>query len=123
VVAAVLSSLVPSGILSSILKPEDSAVGINSLPTLGNISAVPPINITDIMIIRPLFLRIRSRVDGYQPTVSDFVSGFTASLTLSLKKRLTINGITSIATKSDEISENATVQAWSLNISPDAPCI
>src|SRR5664279_5129155 len=108
-VLSVRDRLVPSGSLIFKVNSADSDFGMNSLPRCGTINAVIPSSKMDRIITRFLFSTTLSRKFLYHMKrrgidISDF-------LFLSENRVETSMGITSIATKSDDSRENATVHA------------
>jgi len=116
--AAVRSICVPSGIFTTAVKALLSALGINSVPMNGVSKPVTTSNNTAIPIthqrcrtnLRSILLYLVIRID------------FTSSIFTFLPESWVYNiGITRIATNKEDTSEKVTVQAWSLNSSPEAP--
>ena len=110
--------------------------GINSVPMKGSRKTVSTINPTAAPItIQRCPIRLRNKLlypNNWIPLPASLPASFLASDGIRLPSRegaggvfinLSYNiGITKIATNNDDTSENVTVQAWSLNNSPDAPC-
>ena len=118
-VTHVRSRLVPAGSSILTVNSADSAAGMNSLPILGIRRAVPASIITARRITVPLLSTTFSSNLGYHPECTGAV--ITFCFLFSGKSFETSIGIISIATRREERSANATVRAWSLNISPEAP--
>ena len=93
---------------------------MNSLPTTGINRAAPTTSATAKTITSHFSFKTNRRNPAYRGNFTERIA-FPPSAELLRNRELSM-GMTRIATQREENSENATVQAWSLNSSPEEPC-